>query len=409
MTPILLLILGIIIRNDAGLSGYYSSLRYPVADTVTRDTTLPNTELRSYWSINLDAKQPGYQIQTDNNLQLSTASLTDYLNFACTVPLNQVLNFATGVDGEVCYYHHYLPLLADTTLRNSYLNAKLSAGLQYRLNDRLTISARDNLEHQHYLPVDSFYYNYYLNRAKLGFDAQLSELSTLTLECGLNRLWTRTQPGQNYTESSLYLNWNVYPGTDWNLQFDNSLTRRSYPEKTRSYLELNPALVISRNFGSALELSLNASPRMNLFDETTTVYQNQITSQLGMECQLQPSNGLTLRAGPQTELLRSLDRISSQDYHEISLSLAIELVRSARFWITAENRYGIRRYLLNDSALQSDYRFNEFNLYSTWKITNLPPGELSLELMLNIAPEWHSEAIDNLAALTSSLQLRYRW
>jgi hypothetical protein len=406
---LLLLIIGITIRNDAGLGGYYSNLRYPVADTVTRDTVIPNTELRSYWAVNLDARQPGYRLQTDNNLQLSTASLTDYLNFNYTTQLRPFLNFTTGADGELCYYHHYLPLLTDTLLRNSYINARLNAGLQYRLNNRLTVSLRDKLEYQHYLLADSFYYNYYLNRAELGFDAQLGELSALTLEYGLNRRWTQTRPEQNYTESSLDLNLNTYPGIDLNLQFDNSLTRRRYPEKTRSYLELNPTLLISRNFGSGLELSLNASPRLNLFDETTAVYQNQITSQLGMECQFSLAHGLTISAGPRTELLRTLNRNGTQDYYEISLSLGIDLLRSARFWLTVEDRYGARHYLWNDSAFQSDYRFNEFNLYGTWKIIKIPPGELSLELMLNIAPEWHYEAIDNLAALTSSLQLHYQW
>lgn len=409
MSLILLMILGVTISNDAGVEGYYSDLRYTIADTVTRDTIIPNTELRSYWSLNFTYQHPGYQIQTDNNLQLSTAALADYLNFNFTKTLNSFLALTAVADGEIRYYHDYFSQLQDSILRNSYLNGKLNINLQYRFTEQIIINATDEIEHQHYLPADSFYYNYYLNRTKLTFNAPLGDFSTLLLECGFNRLWTPNQPRQNYTEYNVYLNWDSYLIQTWDLQLENFFSRRTYSDTTRSYLELNPSLFISRELGSALEVSFNENPRLTWFDETTAVYQNQITNQLGMEIEFRPNSVLTFRFGPQTELLRSFERITAQDYYEFALNLGIDLIHAPGLWCSVEDRLGTRHYLLNDSAFQSNYRFNEFNFYGSWKILNTASGELRLELMLNISPEWHQEAIDNLAALTSSIQLQYSW
>lgn len=407
--PILFLILGLTIRNDVGLEGNYSNFRYTITDTTTRDTTVPNTELHSYWSAYLNHKRSDYEIQTNNNLRFSTASLDNSLNFSLTSPLNSFMTFKGAANGELCYYHDYFPSLQDTVLRASYFNANLKFNLQFQPTKKSTIGISENIEHQHYLPPSSFYSNYYLNRIKVEYSTQFSDISSLIFDSGLYRLWNNTQPEKNYTEYNLYLNWNSYFARDWNLQFDNFLNRRVYSERTRSFLELEPSLLISRELGSVLQINLTESPRLDWFDETTSVYQNQFTNQLGLELEIRPNNSLIFRLKPQSELLQSWSQVSYQDYYEISLSLAMDLISSTRFSVTIEDRLGERRYLLNDSAFQSNYRFNEFNLSGSWTILHFPQSELRLQLMLNISPEWHYDAIDNLATVTSSIQLQYSW
>ncbi len=406
---LIFLIWGVTIRSDAGVGGYYSNLRYSVADTITRDTTVPSTELRSFWTVYLNHERVDYTVQSENNLQFSNTDLTDWLNFRFSIPLNSSLTFNGAMENELSYYHNYLPLFQDSVWNKSYVNTLLKLDLDYELNKDFTLTGGNEIEHQRYFSPDSAFYNYYLNRTKLNLDIQFGDYLTLTWESKLHRLWAQTQSQHNYTEYILYLNGNSYFLHNWTLQLDNTFSRRIYPAKNRSYADLNPSLFINRNFGSLLGISLRKNIRFLWFDETTAVYQNQLTNRLELELEIQPGSAFAFRITPQIENLRSLNQIGSQDYQEISLSLGIELLCSTRIWLSLDDRFGTRRYLLADSAFQSGYRFNEFTLTGSWKILSIHQQELTLETMLNITPEWHQETIDNLAALSSSIELKYCW
>lgn len=406
---LILLIWGVAIRSDAGIGGYYSNLRYSVTDTITRDTTVPSTELRSFLNLYLNHEHIDYTIQSENNLQVSNTDLSDWLNFRFSIPLNSSLTLNGAMENEISYYHNRLPLFQDSVWNKSYDNLLLRLNLDYELNKNFTITGGTEVEHQRYFSPDSTFYNYYLNRTMLNLDIQSGDYLTVTLESRFHRLWAQTQPQHDYTEYILDLTGTSYFFSNWTLQLDNTFSRRVYPARNRSYVDLNPSLYINRNFGSLLGLSLRESIRFLWFDETTAIYQNQLTNRLELELEIQTGSALAFRITPQIENLRSLNRITGQDYQEISLSLGGELLRSTRIWLSLDDRFGTRRYLLSDSAFQSGYRFNEFTLTGSWKILNIHQHELILETMLNITPEWHQEAIDNLAALSSSIELKYCW
>ncbi len=406
---LIFLILSITIRNDAGVEGYYSNLRYFVTDTITRDTTVPSTELRSFWTAYLNHQHPNYTIQTENNLQFSNLDLTDWVNCHFSIPLNSYLTFNGATENEISYYHNFFPLLLDSVWNRSYVNALLKLNLDYQLKEDFTITGGDEIEHQRYFAPDSAFYNYYLNRTMLNLDIQFDDYLTLTWESKLHRLWAQTQPQHNYTEYILYLNGNSYFLRNWTLQLDITFGRRIYPARNRSYAELNPSLFINRNFGSLLGINLREDIRFLWFDETTAIYQNQLNNRLELELEFQTGSPFTLRICPQIENLRSLNLISGQDYQEISLALGVEILLSTHLWLSLDDRFGTHRYLLADSAFQSGYRFNEFTLTGSWKILSLHQQELALEMMLSITPEWHHEAIDNLAAISSTIELKYHW
>ncbi len=148
---------------------------------------------------------------------------------------------------------------------------------------------------------------------------------------------------------------------------------------------------------------------MTQYDETTTVYQNQLENRLGLEGEWRLGSRIVLRSGPQLELSRNVQRRDAQDYNQWAISLGGEVFTQNGLGLTIEDRLGTRRYLAADSGFQSDYRFNEFNLFVNGQLLTIGRGKLILEGMIDIAPEWHSEAIDNLAAFSYSLGLKFQF
>lgn len=406
---IIFLILNFTFRNDLGLGGHHSNLRYPVADTITRDTVVPSTELRTFWNLYLDHNRTSYRLKTENSLRFSTSAITDWFNFHLTIPVNSLLTFGGGAEAEVCHYHNCPSWFRDSVTGESYINSVLRLDLDYRPSDRFIVNGGDQIEYQHYLSPDSIFDNYYLNRVKIAFTCQLPDYQLLELRSGINRLWSRTRTQQNYVEYILNLNWNGYPAQNWSLQLANNFSRRAYATQNRSYLDLNPSLLISHNISSCSELRLEENIGFLWFDIPSSIYSNQFTDQLEMELELQPLSQLALRIGPQIANLRSLRELTAQDYQEIAIALGIDISRTNQLWLSLEDRLGMRRYLLADSAFQSGYRFNEFTCTGHWRILRFHQRELVLTMMLNITPEWHTEKIDNLAALSSSVELKYCW
>lgn len=407
--PLLLTIIGIFIRNDAGISGDVSTQRYTITDTITRDTTSPNAELRTFWTFYLNSDKPTQNLQADNAIYLSNAAVHNRLHLDFTTDINPIIRFQTSADGELRYYHHRIPLLGDTIRRNSYFNNSLRLKITPRFSESFSLNAQENLELHRYLSSDSFNYNYFINRAGLTASIGFGDLSFLILNYNYNRLWAQNQSEHNYAENSLTFDWDNYFGFDWHLTFSNYFTRRSYTNRLRCYWEEEPHLSCNWDFSPGIGLRAEENLRLTWFDETTTVYQNQVENRFGLELETQLGSWGTFYLGPHFELTHSLAHRTDQDYREIALYFGIDLFKSSRFWLSVDDRVGERRYLFADSGFQSDYMFNEFNLLGNWNIITTTQGGLSLQIMVSIAPEWHREAIDDLAATLCAIELKYSW
>ncbi|MGQ9707971.1 MAG: hypothetical protein ACUVUR_03740 [bacterium] len=403
---LLFLIVNLTIKNHIGIAGDYSNQRYTVTDTTTRDTSDSNSEIRTFWSFQLDS---GKQLQTDNSLDLSTTSLRDRLNLTYHTNLNRLIKLTTAADGELRYDHGQIPIGNPDFLPQSYFNSNLRLSGRFQPVENFSTTISENLELHRDFSIDSFSYNYLINRTGIGVTFSFSGLSQWAMNYNYHRLWAQNQSGRNYLEHILTLDWDNYLGVDWHLVLNTQFCRRSYSDRMRSYWEGAPSLSLSWFLNPALELMLKEDLRLSWFDETTSVYQNQVENRGGLEFETRGGEFWTLRFGPEVEFTHSLPRITDQDYREITFLLGVDLFKSSRFWVSVDDRLGERRYLFADSGFQSDYRFNEFSFFCNWDIITSRSGGLSLQIMASIAPEWHREAIDNLAATTGLLELKYSW
>lgn len=404
-------------KNEVGLSGDYFSQRYTIADTVTRDTSALDSELRLAWDFRLEpgsdsnglAAAKRFDWGMNNALALSTRSIRERIGCSGTWFINPQWCLRTGYDGELRYYHPGFLIVGDTQFSSSYLNNNLTAGVEFFLRPDLKFNLNEGLEIHRYLPEDSFNANYFLNRIQLGAKLEPPDGVPLSLVYGYNWFFVPAVENNGYGEHTVTGSGEVYFDAGSRLVFHNYFTRRRYPERVRSYWDEHPLFTFSWDPGAEWSLTFEEDFRLTGYDETTAVYQNLIGNRAQVEGEWRLGESFVLRFGPQLEISRNRLRTDEQDYHEVAFSLGGEVVSSSGFWLAIEDRLGRRRYPAADSWLLSDYRFNEFNLFLNWQLLTTRTGGLTSEALVSLAPEWHTEAIDNLAALSYSLGLKFRF
>ncbi|MCL6465416.1 MAG: hypothetical protein K6T77_01520 [candidate division WOR-3 bacterium] len=417
MMCLLILISSLNFKNEVGVSGDYFQQRYTVIDTVTRDTSSLDSELRLFWDCWLTPERvesdrigfSGGGWSAGNAVAFSTRALRDRLNLNGTLPINPWLQLRGGYDGELRYYHPGFLLVDSSISYASYLNSNLKVGVECALGKEFTLNLNEALEVHRYLPEDSGNNSYLLNRVRLGSELNVGEVLFLVGAYGYNRLFVPQKAGDNYIEHTFYVAGENYFAGGSRISLDNYFTRRRYPERAGSYREEHPAVTFTWDFGENWALTVDEDFRLTQYDETTTVYQNQLENRLGLEGEWRLGSRIVLRSGPQLELSRNVQRRDAQDYNQWAISLGGEVFTQNGLGLTIEDRLGTRRYLAADSGFQSDYRFNEFNLFVNGQLLTIGRGKLILEGMIDIAPEWHSEAIDNLAAFSYSLGLKFQF
>jgi len=272
------------------------------------------------------------------------------------------------------------------------------------VSEVVSVFASDQVQFYHYPEPDSYNYDYLLNRARAGTRIDLDDISGLDLGYGWSRRWAGDQ---RFWEHS------VETGLDWyfdagpHAELTAEGVRRVYPEKYRTYWEFDPALRFDVDLGGKVTLSLDDESRFNWYDSTGSVYTNMFENSLKPVVEYRPVPEFALRLGPQFETGRSLPAPTEDDFREISLFAGFDLMKADRLWLSVEDRVGLRRYPLADSSFQSDYLFNELTAFASWTIVKAGPTRLSLDAMVSISPEWHSDVASNLASRIYSVELKY--
>jgi hypothetical protein len=402
----------VVLQHEVGLAGDYTNQTYGIVnpDTINpeeQDTLDIETEGKGFWNFDLNLEGAGTRFAAGNDLNLSTRSVREALNLSLEQALSPAFNFEAFNDAELRYYHHALPQLADTGFQKDYWSNISSLALNFAPASALTISASDQVQLFHYPEPDSYNYDYLLNRSRLGLRQELGGISALDLEYDWSRRWAATADDQDYAEHSLDADIDWYFDNGPHIELENAVSRRSYADKSRSYWDEGPGLLLDVDVSPAVNLSLDDDARWTWYDSATSVYTDMFENSLKLAFEWRATSDLTFRTGPQYDAGRSLPAATSDDYREASAFAGIDYMRADRLWFSVEDRLGRRRYPLADSSFQSNYTFNEFNLMVNWTIIKTSRGGLSLDGMVSISPEWHSDQTSNLATRIYIIELKY--
>lgn len=393
------------LSNELRLGADYTNQTYStwVSDTAATDTNSVETEARIAWRLNLTPARGNSYLNGTNTLTLSTASVRNNLALTFKQSLTSSLMLETQLDAEARQYHRLFPAISDTTWRRDQLQAAGQLGFRWQPLSQTDIIISDRLELQHYPRPDSYNYDYLLNRLAAGCLLHFNPLSSFDAAAQWSERTAWAVDSQNYSDYSLRLGFDSYLGEEWQLRLANDLSRRRYLNPARCYWEECPNVELSWNVSSWLTLQAGTDASLTLYDAPTQVYVNTWSNRPRISLVWHISQELSLRPGTRLETSRSLPAQRPEDYRDRSLELGADLLIVDRLWISAEDRLGMRTYQSADSSYQTDYRYNELTAMLDWTLHS----RVNLTGMVTVAPEWHAEETDNLAATTLSVELRY--
>jgi len=391
-------------RNEFSLGANYTNQTYTTwySDTVQADTAEVETEALASWQASLDPAESPTRVSGSNSLTFSTRSFRDNLDLGFGRDLSDRLALEADLQGEARFYHGLLPSLSDTTWRKDHLSGATRLGLGWKLSDASDLSFSDRAELNHYPEPDSYSYDQFVNRAEAGFSSTVGLLGSFDADLTWSRRWVWQADSQDYDDYGLRLGYDNYSG-DWQFRLDGDVSRRAYESPSRSHWEFDLDGAIRWQVSPAVGLSVSDNPTHTRHDSPDDVYANGWSNRLSLALEWQPLVALGLRFGPRLETSRSLPETRPEDYRDRSLEFGLDLMLPGRLWLSIEDRVGSRIYQSADSSYQSDYRYNELTAMLDWTIV----GALRLDANASVAPEWHAEQTENLAAATYTLELRY--
>jgi hypothetical protein len=402
------------LRTEVGIGGDYTTQRYKVVgyDTLNwnwleEDTLDIETEGRTSLAFRFALDGAAGRFSADNAASVSTRSARDGLSLWYERALGPALNLRAGNDAELRHYHRWFPGLADTLYggRSHWSNSS-RLELRLRAGDALRLTLTDGFELLRYAEPDSWYSDYQLNRARLAGWWEPGLLTTVDFGGGWS--WRRADrdAGRDYDEYA------VEAGLEQ--QFDGGLRlggegehrQRRYRTAFRSSRQEAVTATAGLGLGSA-GLALENESRWTVYDSAVPGYASLFENGLRLTFELAVRPEFILRAGPRADLGVGLAAPGEDDYRELSVAAGLDAFRADRFWLSFEDRLGRRSYPHADTAWQSDYTFNELSLFANWTALRGRSGELRLEAMASVTPEWHARRTDDLALAVIALDLKY--
>lgn len=417
MTAAALLLLGsLTLRTELGIGADYTTQRYQVGswDTLNQgwqeaDTLNVETEGRAGLTFRLGYREGGHRLDASNTAGASTRSVRDRLNLWYEREFLPALSLRAGNEAELRHYHDWFPKLADTLYRGrDYWSNASRVELRLRPADRLRLTASESFELLRYAEPDSYYYDYHLNRARLSGWWEPGLFTTANFGTGWNRRRAGTDPERDYDEYELRAGLEHLFERGFQLGGGSETRRREYRAgRWSSGWEQALSLSAGRSFGR-VGLELENEARWSAYDSSTAVYPSLFENRLGLAVELAAGTGTRLRAGPWLETGTGIAGHREDDYRELSVLAGLDVFGSDRFWLSLEDRLGLRQYPNADTTWQTaQYSFNELSLFGNWTVLRGRAGELRLEAMASVTPEWHARASDDFLLAIYSLDIKY--
>ncbi|HDQ99796.1 MAG TPA: hypothetical protein ENN51_05890 [candidate division WOR-3 bacterium] len=401
-------------RTEIGVGADYTTQRYTVGiyDTLNwdwreEDTLNIETEGRTGLTLRLGVEGPGRRFDAVNAAGFSTRSARNALGLWYEQELGPALSLRAGNDAELRHYHAWFPALADTLYGGrDYWSNNSRLELRYRPTERLRLNATEAVEFLRYAEPDSYHYNYHLNRARLTGWWEAGLFTTVGFGTGWTRRWSPQDRSRDYDDIHGQAGLEHIFEAGFRAGLDNELRRRAYRGAGFSYWE--DALTLSAGASAgAFEIELENEANWLMYDTVSPVYPSLFENGLRLSFDLPLADGVRFRAGPGLDIGVGIHERGDEDYRELSLRAALDIFGTDRLWLSLEDRVGLRRYPYADTTWQTDYAFNELSLFGSWTALRGRAGELRVEAMASVSPEWHARATDNFALAIYSLDLKY--
>jgi hypothetical protein len=292
------------------------------------------------------------------------------------------------------------------TYQTDYFTNNFDVKLKARLSPELILRFRNNLEYTEYKEDSTYTYDYYLNRAGLELDKDISSDGFLHLSYQFSKRYVPDSTLINYDRHFLDISFDKYFGWETLLQLGNELDRKTFkkPGGLDNFWEERVIFGLSRRIHDKMELLFHNEFEVLSYDIEDEInfdyFENKFSTALDYEL----SYGCEIKGGPEWVTFSSLKNLYREyNYDQLAFSLSFDLFRSTDLWLSIEDKFGRRDYKSDENPFYTDYLLNQISLFLDGELG----AHLGFNLMLSIDSEWHNSRGDNLTVFLISSELTY--
>jgi hypothetical protein len=284
----------------------------------------------------------------------------------------------------------------------------LDVKIKASLSSATKLILRNSLEYVEYKEDSAFTYtyNYYLNRTSLELDQDILDNGFLRLSYQFSKRHVPDSSLIDYNRHLLDISFDKYFGWKTMLLLENELDRTTFnkPGKQDDFWEDRFSFGLNRKIGERTEIKLRNVFEVLGYDQEDEINFGYYEYKLYAALEYEPLEGLELGTGPELIGFSSL-KSTYQDYNyrQWGLVASFDLMRSARFWLGAEEKFGQRDYLSNENPFYTDHLLNQLSFFLNADLNS----HFGFNLMLSVDSEWHDYQGDDLTVYLISSELTY--
>jgi hypothetical protein len=323
--------------------------------------------------------------------------------------MRDILRIAWEKDGFSLSNQAELKTIQDKeklTYQTDYFTNNLDVRLKVALSPGLTLGFKNNLEYTEYKEYTIYAYDYYRNRTSVELDKDLSSGGFLHLSYQFSQRNVPDSVLLHYDRHFFYFSFDKYFGWETLFLLENELERKLFnkPEGMDSYWEDRFTFRLSRRVHDKVELLFGNELDVLSYDVEDEVSFDYFEDKFSAFLEYELLDGLEIAGGPELIFFSSLRRdLQDYDYTQSAFILSLDVMRSAQFWLSLEDRIGKRDYESDKNPFYTDYLLNQLTLFLDGELAS----HLGFNLMLSVDSEWHDSKGDNLTVFLISSELAY--
>jgi len=253
-----------------------------------------------------------------------------------------------------------------------------------------------------------FDYDYLRNTVSTGlaYNSSLSTAISLILNGTVKYIPDSTSI--NYKSFSGTVEFRRQFGIDKSIYVSLNTERRLYTDKNLrspywfALSNVSAQGLFAGRFGVEAENTLESYS----YDISSDIYFNYIENKSAILLVYMPSFSFKAGCGPMYSFLRSNSSIEDR-YDEIGIKLSLEYLHPGRIWLSSFYELGKRYYdyygINPEAAVFSDYIFNRFSTFASFRINN----HIGLNAFVSHEPLNHKRAGDDTSTTLFSLDMSY--
>jgi hypothetical protein len=301
---------------------------------------------------------------------------------------------------------------SQTSYQQDYFANNFEVGLKTGFSSDLTFKIRNSFELSNYKEKALYIYDYYLNKTSFELEKELASDGLFNLSYQFGKRYVPDSSCINYDRHLFDFMLEKYFGWTLLLQMENELERKTFkkPERVDDFWDNRFTFDVSYALEDQVRLKLKNEFELLSYDLEDEINFDYIENKFTPGLEYEVMDGIKLKGEPEWIIFSTVNNLYQEyDYNQVAFNLSLDISKSAKLWVSLEDKFGKRDYPQDpwdnsdENPFYTDYYLNQVTLFLDGELG----ARLRFNLMLSIDSEWHKSKEDNLTVFLLTSELVY--